>query len=76
MWVGFAVIGVGWGWVKAQFGAEQGELVAFDVADRDPAPAIGGADQGGEHEFHGGFFVGEPGDHFGAPAFFDEAALG
>jgi hypothetical protein len=26
--------------------------------------------------FHGGFFVGEAGDHFGASAFFDEAAFG
>jgi hypothetical protein len=51
-------------------------LVTFQVADRYAAPAVGGADQGGEYEFHGGFFVGEPGDHFGASAFFGEAALG
>jgi hypothetical protein len=42
--------------------------VAFQIADGHATPAIGGADEGGEHQFHGGFFVGEPGDHFAAPA--------
>jgi hypothetical protein len=34
--------------------------VTLQVADRHTAPAVGGADQGGEYELHGGFFVGEP----------------
>jgi hypothetical protein len=31
--------------------------VAFQVADRHSAPAVGGADHGGEHEFERGFFL-------------------
>ena len=76
MVVCLAVIGGG-GWrVEPQLGTQECQLVAFQIADRYPAPAIGGADQDGEHQLHGGFFVGEPGDHLGAPALFDEAALG
>ena len=62
--------------VEPQLGAEQGKLVAFQVADRHSAPAVGGADHGGEHEFERGFFVRESRDDLGASAFFDEAALG
>ena len=46
---------VGWSWgrrcwpgggVKSEFGAQQPELVAFQVADGHAAPAIGGGDEG------------------------------
>jgi hypothetical protein len=70
------VIGVGWWWVEPQLGTQECQLVTFQIADRYPAPAVGGADEGGEDQLHGGFFVGEAGDHFGASAFFDEAAFG
>lgn len=36
-------------WIKSEFLAEQIELVTFHVADRDPAPSLRTADQGGEH---------------------------
>jgi hypothetical protein len=48
----------------------------FDVADRDPAPAVRGADHGGEHQLHRGLLVGEPADDLGAAAFLDKRALG
>ena len=69
------LLGLGGRWVESEFGAQQCELVAFEVADRYPAPAVGGADHGGEHEFHRGAFVAEPADHLGAAAFLDERAL-
>jgi hypothetical protein len=37
---------------------------------------LGGADHGREHQLHRGPLVHQSGDHFGAPAFFDEGALG
>jgi hypothetical protein len=37
------------GEVEPQLGPQQRELVTLQVADRYPAPAIGGADHGGEH---------------------------
>ena len=40
--VGLDVAAGGWR-VEPEFGAQQLELVAFDVADRDAAPAFGGA---------------------------------
>jgi hypothetical protein len=69
------VVGGG-GWrVEAELGAQQLELVAFDVADRQAAPLLGGTDHGGEDQFHRRAFVAEPADHLGAPAFLDERAL-
>lgn len=50
--------------------------MAFEVADRDPAPAVGGADHGGEHQLHGGLLVREPAGDLGAAAFFDEGPFG
>lgn len=42
------------GRVRARRGAAAvgGRRFGFQVVDRDPAPALGGADHGGEHEFH------------------------
>jgi hypothetical protein len=45
--------------------------VAFQVADRHPAPAVGSADHGGEHQFHGGLLIRQPAGDLGAAAFLD-----
>ncbi|MBW3671552.1 MAG: TonB-dependent receptor, partial [Acidobacteria bacterium] len=62
--------------VEAELGSEELELVAFEVVDRYPAPALGGADHGGEGQLHGGLLAYEPGDDLGAPAFLLEGPLG
>jgi hypothetical protein len=51
-------------------------LVAFQVADGDAAPVVGGADHGGEHEFHGGLLVRQAAGDLGAAAFLDEGPFG
>jgi hypothetical protein len=50
--------------------------VAFQVADRHPAPAVGSADHGGEHQFHGGLLIRQPAGDLGAVAFLDEGPFG
>jgi hypothetical protein len=71
--VGLAFLGGGWG-VESELGTQQSELVTFEVADRDPGPAFGGADHGGE--LHGGFLVHQPRDDLRPAAFFFEAVFG
>jgi len=61
-----------WWGVESEFGAEEFELVALEVADTDAAPAVGGADQGREYEFHRGLLIAESGDDLGSAAFLDK----
>jgi hypothetical protein len=63
------------GRVEAELGAQQFELVSFEVADRDPAPAVGSSDHGGKHELHRRAFIAEAADDLGAAAFLDERPL-
>jgi len=74
--VALGVVGAGRWRVQSQLDPWQGELVAFQVADRDPAPAVGGADHGRVDQLHGRLLVAEAVDHLGAAAFLDEGAFG
>jgi hypothetical protein len=37
-------------WVEAELRSQELELMSLEVVDRYPAPALGGADHGGEGE--------------------------
>ena len=46
--------------------------MAFEVADRDPTPALSGADQGGEHELHRRLLVQQSRDDFRSASFLNK----
>jgi hypothetical protein len=75
--VGFAVIGVDWGWVDSQVpqvGAQQCELVTFQVADREMAPALAARIRAANTTFMS-ILPENWGITFGAPTFFNETSL-
>jgi hypothetical protein len=52
---------IGWWWVESELDAQQCELVAFEVVDRDPAPALSSSDHRGEGQLERGLLVAKAG---------------
>lgn len=49
--------------------------MAFEIADREPAPALRCADQGGKHELHRGLLIEESRNDLGAATFLNEGSF-